>query len=271
MMRLKHFAICFGGLFLLGSSAFVVANNAPGAAAVKKTSASAKSAEKGVEKVIAGPVALVNSEKKEIAIERNGKQYPILIDGSTQIMSGTNSIALETIKAGEFVSISYLRFSDGSRIALHIESKSSSAQANKKATAKAEVKAESKKEAAALKAETKKETADSKAEIKAETKKETADSKAEIKAETKKETVAAKTGIKAETKKETAASKAEIKAETKKETAAAKAEIKAETKKEAAAAPTAEPKKDAVTAPKAEVKAEPKKDSSVAQPVKKSN
>jgi hypothetical protein len=179
-MRLKHIVICLGGFFMFGASAFAVTDaQAPDNAVVKKTSSSAKSSEIGVEKVIAGPIASVNVDKNEIVVERNGKQYSVLIDGSTQIVVGNTPVTLDKLKAGEIVSVSYRRFSDGSRIALTISNKSSSAHARKK------TKAELKKEAMVTKSEAKaEESAASKVEVKAEAKKEAA-TKAEVKTEAK--------------------------------------------------------------------------------------
>jgi hypothetical protein len=179
-MRLRNFAICVCGLLLIGTSAF--------AASAKKASSSPKSKAQGVEKIIAGPVALVNVEKKEITIERNGKQYPISIEGSTSIAAGNNPIALENIKTGDMVSVSYQKSSDGKRIALTISNKSSSGTVTPKSSMKS--KAENKKEVVTPKAAAPAVTP--KAEIKAEPKKEAAVApattpKADVKAETKKD------------------------------------------------------------------------------------
>jgi hypothetical protein len=229
-MRLTFLGICVLGFFSFGTLVNAAANTKAPKNAV---------AEKGLQKIISGPVTMVNVEKKEIAVERNGKQYPISIDGSTQIVSGNNPIALENIKTGDLVTISYQKASDGRRIALNIINKSVStkevkAEAKKETATKAEVKAEAKKETttqAEVKAEAKKESA-IQAEVKAEAKKETA-TKAEVKADAKKET-ATKMEVKAEAKKESA-TKAEVKAEAKKESAT-KAEVKAEAKKDSVAA-----------------------------------
>lgn len=183
-MRLRNFAICVCGLLLIGTSAF--------AASAKKASSSAKSTAQGVEKIIAGPVALVNVEKKEITIERNGKQYPISIEGSTLITGVNNPITLENIKAGDLVSVSYHKSSDGRRVALNIINKSFSAPVAPKPSVQS--KAEPKKEPAVEKKAAAPAVAP-KAEIKAEPKKEAAVApattpKADVKAETKKDTAA---------------------------------------------------------------------------------
>ena len=152
-MRLKRLSICLCGLFLFGTSAFTTAKTT-GNATAAKTPSKAISAEKSTQKIIAGPVTLVNIEKKEIAVERNGRQYPVSIDGSTQIVSGNNPIALENIKTGDLVTISYQKASDGRRIALNIINKSVltkevKAEAKKESATKAEVKAEAKKDSVA--------------------------------------------------------------------------------------------------------------------------
>jgi len=67
-MRLRNFAICVCGLLLIGTSAF--------AASAKKASSSPKSKAQGVEKIIAGPVALVNVEKKEITMKEMENNIP---------------------------------------------------------------------------------------------------------------------------------------------------------------------------------------------------
>lgn len=204
-MRLRCLVICAWGLFLSGASAFAVkATQAPdNAAVVKKTSSSEKVAVKGLEKIIAGPVASINVGKKEITVERNGKLYPISIDGSTLIVGKNNPIALEKIKAGDLVSISYHKASDGRRIALNINNKSFSAPVTQKSSlqSKAEPKAES--------------AVTPKVEVKAEPKKEpVAAPKAEVKVDSKKEPAAV-------TKTEPAAApKAEVKTEPKKESVA---------------------------------------------------
>lgn len=226
-MRLRYLAICAWGFFMFGTSAFAVkVNQAQGnEAAVKKTSSSAKLEVKGMEKIIAGPVASINVGKNQITVERNGKLYPISIDGSTQIVGKNNPIALEKIKAGDLVSISYHKASDGRRIALNINNRSFSAPVTPKQSPQ-------------TKAEPKKEPAATKAEAKAEA---TVTPKVEVKAEPKKEPVAAaKAEIKADSKKEPAAM-------TKIEPSSApKAEVKAEPKKEPTAATKAEPKKEPI-------------------------
>lgn len=208
-MRFNLLVVCLVGLFLFNASRAVAADDA---ASVKQKTNGVKPGEKGVEKMIAGPVVSVNIDKKEIAVGRNGKQYQILTDGSTRIMSGKEPLTLDKIKAGDAVIISYLRFSDGSRIALTIKDKSISPVASNKSAGKTEIKAEPKKEASAA-------------------------PKTEAKAEPKTgETAAQKTETKAEPKKETsAAPKAEAKAEPKAgATAAPKTEVKTEPKKDAA-------------------------------------
>jgi hypothetical protein len=231
-MRLRNFTICVCGLLLLGTSAF--------AASAKKASSSPKTTAQGVEKIIAGPVALVNIEKKEIAIERNGKQYPIFIDGSTSITAGNNPIALENIKTGDMVSVSYQKSSDGKRIALTISNKSSSGTVTPKSSMKS--KAE-KKEVVMPKAAAATPASIPKAEVRAVSKKEAAPiiktepvaaPKVEAKAEPKKEpAVAAKAASPA------VAPKAEAKADSKKDTTSAA---------KAVAAPAAAPKKEPVAA-----------------------
>ena len=78
-------------------------------------------------------MASVNVEKKEISVELKGKKYPISIDESTRIVGGNNQLALENIKAGDIVSISYQKSSDGGRIALNIDNKTFSPSSVKKA------------------------------------------------------------------------------------------------------------------------------------------
>lgn len=179
-MRLKFFVIYVLGLFLLGASAFaagpVQAQN--NTAANKKSTSSAKSAEKSLRKAITGRVASVNVEKKEISVELKGKKYPISIDESTRIVGGNNQLALENIKAGDIVSISYQKSSDGGRIALNIDNKTFSPSSVKKAFSQEKVKAEPKKDVSApkmeAKTEPKKDVAAPKTEVKAESKTEPA-------------------------------------------------------------------------------------------------
>jgi hypothetical protein len=183
-MRLRYCAICACGLLLIGTSAF--------AASAKKASSSVKSTAKGVEKIIAGPVALVNVEKKELAVERNGKQYPISIEGSTLITGLNNPIPLESIKAGDLVSVSYHKSPDGRRVALNIINKSFSAPVAPKTSLQS--KAEPKKEPAVEKKAAAPAVAP-KAEVKTEPKKEAAvapaaTAKSDVKAETKKDSAA---------------------------------------------------------------------------------
>ena len=168
-MRLNSLVVCLAALITFNVSAAPKATQAVAGTHAK----SVQSPDKGVEKVIAGPVVSVNSDKKEVTITRSGKQYTVLLDGSTKVLSGNQPTTLDMIKTGEVVTINYLRFADGSRIALNIE-----APAGLK---KAETKAEAKKEAsAAAKADV------VKAETKVEAKKETsAAAKAEVKAEQK--------------------------------------------------------------------------------------
>src|SRR5271157_3727361 len=82
-MHLKFFVICVFGFFLLGASAFAAGpvQAQDNTAANKKTTSSAKSAEKSLRKIITGRVASVNVGKKEIGVELKGKKYPISIDG----------------------------------------------------------------------------------------------------------------------------------------------------------------------------------------------
>jgi hypothetical protein len=240
-MRLNFLVVCLSFMCYVSFSVMAADNTQTGTTAANKNQTkSAKSAEKGVEKMIAGMVASVNIEKNEITVQMNSGSYPILIDGSTRIIEGNNQITMDKIKAGDRVSINYLRFSDGSRIALNIDAKSYTGSMADKSSKK--MKAESKKEASAAKAE-----------VNAEQKKDAA-AKAEVNAEQKKD-AAAKAKVNAEQKRETAA-KTEVKAEQKKD-AAAKAEVKAEQKKD--------------TAAKAEVKVESKKDTSATQPAKVAN
>ncbi|HEX7510977.1 MAG TPA: DUF5666 domain-containing protein [Chitinivibrionales bacterium] len=157
-MRLNPLVVCLAALITFNVSA---APKATQAVAGKAHAKSVQSSDKGVEKVIAGPVASVNSEKKEVTITRSGKQYTVLLDGSTKVLSGNQPTSLDMIKTGEVVTINYLRFADGSRIALNIEAPAGL----KKAEVKAETKVEAKKEASAaaksdvVKAETKADSA----------------------------------------------------------------------------------------------------------------
>lgn len=251
-MRLGILVVCVAGLMSFNVSAVTAPESA---AAGKEKVKSSKTAEKGVQKIIVGPVASVNSEKKEIAVERNGKTYPILLDASTKISSASQPVTLDMIKPGDGVTITYLRFSDGSRIALNVE---------------ASIHAVAKEKTSGLKSHGKKAVsapakAEPKAEAKVETKKSpSAASKAEAKTQTKPSVSAeVKTQAKPEVKKEVnQASKSEVKAEP-------KPEVKAEVKKEPMGAPKAEPKAAAQAAVKKDssaVKAEPKAEAPTTQP-----
>jgi len=274
-MRLSLLVVRMGSLFLLGTSAIAVTDKPEAETAVTAKPA-VKSAEKGVEKVIAGSVTAVNPEKKEIAVERNKKKYTVLIDGSTNIVAGKEHIALDKIRKGDHVSINYLRYSDGSRIALNIENTSINTFSNRKSAAKEEVKSESQKEIKTA----------AKPEVKIEVKKDTV-AKATVKAEHKKDTTAAKATVKAEIKKDTVVSiKTTEKSEVKKENSVTtKTTVRAEVKKDTASTSKAtvksEVKKDTTVTSQSAVKCEVKKDTAKTvvkektgtstQPVKSSN
>jgi hypothetical protein len=190
---------------------------------------------KAAEKVLGGVVTAVNAEKKEISILRNSVSYPVIANATTQIVSGKEPIDFSTIAVGDKVTVNYTKQSDGTRVALEIEKKSSATVPPEPAKSKAHVKAEQKK-----------------AEM----------PKAEVKAEPKKTEMPAVSAP--------AAPKAEVKAEPKKVVApvvaapaAPKVEVKAEPKK------AETPAVSAPAAPKVEVKAEPKKpEAPVVAPVK---
>jgi hypothetical protein len=177
-MHLKFFVICVLGLFLLGASAFAAGpvQAQDNTAANKKTTSSAKSTEKSLRKIITGRVASVNVGKKEISVELKGKKYPISIDGSTTIVGGNNQIALENIKAGDIVFISYQKSLNGGRIALNIDNKTFSASSVNKVSSQEKAKVEPKKDVVAPKTE-----------VKTETKKDAVTPKVEVKAESKTE------------------------------------------------------------------------------------
>jgi hypothetical protein len=225
----KMKALCCACILFCGSSVMAAQPQAGAAPAQPQAKASATAA---AEKVLGGPITAVNSDKKEITVLRNSVQYPILVTGATQIVSGNQPVDFSSLSVGDKVVVTYTRGSDAARNALTIQRNSvgSSPAPAGSGKIKAGVKAEPKKaEASAAPAP--------KAELKAEPKK--AEAHAAVPA-----------APKAESKKVEAYATAP---------AAPKAEVKAEPKKaEAPAAPVA---------PKAEVKAEPKKAEASAVPV----
>jgi hypothetical protein len=279
-------ALCCASILFFGGSVMAAQPQANAAQAQPQGKASAVTA---AEKVLGGPIGAINPEKKEISILRNSVQYPVLIGGSTQIVSGNQPIDFSALSVGDKVVVTYTRTGDA-RTALTVQRNSlgpTAAPAGSTGKSKPSVKAEPKKAEASAAA-----PAAPKAEMKAEPKKAEASAaapaapKAEVKVEPKKAEASAaapaapKAEVKAEPKKAEAsatapaAPKAEVKAEPKKAEALAtpvapKAEVKAELKKaealNAAAAPKvsapataakteAKPVAPAVPAPKAEVK-----------------
>jgi hypothetical protein len=167
-------ALCCACIFFFGGSAMAAGTQAQPSAAPNQNQAKAPSM-KSAEKVLGGPVTAINPEKKEITISRNSVKYPILVTGSTQIVSGNQPIDFSTIAVGDKVTVTYTKMNDGARNAVNIKKTSSGSsvapEAGMTAKHKSHVKAEPKKTEApaATKAEVKKEV---KAEVKAEAKKE---------------------------------------------------------------------------------------------------
>lgn len=207
-MRLRCFKLCVVGLFLLSFSVFSAApvQSPDNGATNKKTTLKAEPG-KSNSRIIEGHVVGINIEKKEISVERNGKDYPISIEGSTQIMCANNPIALDKIKAGDLVLISYQRGQDGHRIALNVDNKTVPVAVGKKAALQEKATGSPAKNAAGPKAEVKGEpkkdvVAQPKVDAKAEPNKEVAaEAKAEVKAESKKDAAAnPNVGLKTEPK-----------------------------------------------------------------------
>jgi pyruvate dehydrogenase E2 component (dihydrolipoamide acetyltransferase) len=77
-------------------------------------------AERGVAKVMAGPITGIDSEKKTISIKVKSGTYAVSIDEKTVVLAGDKQIAVADLKQGDRVHVEYQKLSNGQRKAVHI-------------------------------------------------------------------------------------------------------------------------------------------------------
>jgi hypothetical protein len=76
--------------------------------------------ERGVAKVMAGPITGINSEKKTISIKVKSGTYTVSIDEKTVLLAGDKQIAIADLKQGDRVHVEYQKLSNGQRKAVHV-------------------------------------------------------------------------------------------------------------------------------------------------------
>jgi hypothetical protein len=76
--------------------------------------------ERGVAKVMAGPITGIDSEKKTISIKVKSGTYAVSIDEKTVVLAGDKQIAIADLKQGDRVHVEYQKLSNGQRKAVHI-------------------------------------------------------------------------------------------------------------------------------------------------------
>ena len=121
---------------------------APTKAAVP-AKATAKEAKKpqdqGVAKILGGRIVAIDNAKKTITVKVKSGEYPVAIDQKTVLTGKGNAISMADLKKGDYVTVNYLRFRDGSRTAETVNNKSFVVKA-KKTSAKAPAKKEEQKQ-----------------------------------------------------------------------------------------------------------------------------
>ncbi len=144
MFILQTRAIMVFSIFSITSALAVEKSTQPEAAkttSAKQEAVVAAPVKKGVEKVIGGRIAEIDAAKKTITVLRKNKKYPIHVDNATKIFGLNGAISLNDCKIDESVTITYLKYHDGSRKAIEVKNNSYKAPvAAKPAPAKAEVK-----------------------------------------------------------------------------------------------------------------------------------
>ncbi len=110
-----------------------------------------KPVDKGVEKILGGTITTVDAAKKTVTVKVKSGEYPVSVETSTALVAGTDKISFAELKAGNYVTVKYLRFTNGSRKAVHVNNKTFMA-------AQAAKKAQEEKKAAALAAQKQKQT-----------------------------------------------------------------------------------------------------------------
>lgn len=115
---------------------------APAKTEVKK---SLKAEDKGVSKIMGGTIVAIDNAKNIITVRLKSGDYPVTIGQKTDITGKGNKISMADLNKGDYVTINYLRFKNGERIAERVNNKSfvvKSAKAPKKAKTQTKTKQE---------------------------------------------------------------------------------------------------------------------------------